>query len=1343
MRTIRPSLKVFIFIGALAALWLNAPQLGRHLTATGSSQPAPFPPSVSAAQPQSDDSASTSVPAETRRQPDLQVDPATLPEGTVWSFRDGGTTHTYAIAMDELYVPAGTRAERLHALAVQPDLDALLAAAATLARETGAQPRLVLYPLSGPRDERTRRIVTPKVHIETASLETVRTAAASLGLTAWQTPGYAPGHAIAEIEGDPAQPLRAAAALAALSNVTAASPLLASQHFKRAVTLPNDPLFSQQWHLRNTAQQSGVSGIDVNVTPTWTTLKGTGVSVGIVDDGVQLTHPDLSPNAAADGHYDWNDDDTNPAPDVTEDYHGTAVAGLAAARGGNSLGVSGVAPLATLHGLRLIALPSTDQEDAEAMAWENDVIQIKNNSWGPVDDMPWILADAGPLWKTAVATGTSTGRDGLGTIYVWASGNGRTLGDQSSKDGYASNRHVIAVGAITNRGVAASFSEGGAHLVTSAPGDASLGLVTTDLTGSQGYNNGSKSGELNDAQYTQTFNGTSAATPVVSGVIALMLEANPNLGWRDVKEILLRSSKQVQPTSSDWVTRNGGQPSLPAIKHHPLYGGGLINAQAATTLASIWTALDAATVLTRSTTSGGQDIVDAGPAVIIPITPAASPVLRVEHVEVTVSIVHSYRGDLEIKLISPAGVVSTLATPTFADDGSDYEQWTFTSVRHWGESSAGTWKLSIRDALRGITGYHYFVSATLNIHGVAVAPPTITLQPEGTVTTAGTAVTLTTAGTGTNLAYQWSRDGVPVSGATDATLALGAVTLAQAGTYTCTLSNLGGPVTTDPAEVVVYVPAGQASLLDTGTTFTAPVLAAGPIESFQWFRNGDPLVDSSRITGVTTSVLTVRNLTPADDGTYTLEAMFEGSPLPTGAFALTVRPPPIVSAPARQTLRLGAPATVSLIKEGGPYTYYYTGLPAGVTYNAFTGALGGRPTATGTFAVVLTAFNTSGLTTRINITLVVEPLPSALVGVFNGYVARDSALNGNLGGAVTLTTTTTGHLTGQLTLGTGTFPFKGALDGLPGAPATARITVPRTGQTSLVLRLTLPLTSTAVTGTVDQTAAVSAWRSAWNSNKPATAYAGRYTFALEAPDGSGWPAGYSVGTLTVATNGAVSLTLHPADGSAIMTRSTTLSANGALPLFALTPVAPRGSFVGQLTLPPKSTPAASITGEVSWLRRSATSTLYANSAGFGPLDLALHGGRYTAPPSGTRLLELPATTGNVDLEFGGTDVDLGAQAAVLAPFTVTLTKANTIVPPTPNPTALKLTVNVTTGQFSGSFTLTDPNPASPGSMVKRTQQFFGVFLPQDEIGAGFFTLRALPGASSGTRSGSVLLIESQ
>ena len=1345
MRAYKSSLKLLVAVVALAGLWLGAPHIGKRF----------FPDTTSQTAAATDKSTHAAVGSPSAQAPQsaqvdqhpkrVHIDPATLPAGTVWTLNDGKSEHTYAIALNELYVPAGPQKQRMHSLPSQPDLNALLATARGLTTQTGTQPQLVLYPLNGPRSESTRRIVTMNVHIETTDLAAVKAASASFGITAWQTPSYAPGHAIGQVSGDPSEPLRVAALLAKLPNVSSAAPLLAKKLTPSA--LPTDPLFTRQWHLLNTGQQGGTAGVDVNVTPVWPTLKGTGISVAIVDTGLQLNHPDLVANISTTDNHDWIDNDDDPSPDVTldESGHGTSVAGLVAASSDNNIGVVGVAPAAKLYGLRLIGETVDESAYAAALAWkgEDDLteIEIQNNSWGPEATYTG-LDDPGTLWKDTATNGTATGRGGLGTIYVFSAGNGKDNGAQGNKDGYANNINVIAVSALTNTGASTYYSEGGAHVIVSAPGGEpapAAGITTTDLTGNDGDNTTATAGgaDLSDDNYTKTFAGTSAAAPIVSGVVALMLEANSALSWRDVQEILLRSSTQIQPNDVDWVTRDGGQPGLPLIKQHSYYGGGLINAQAATDLAKTWTPLGTETVLTSSA-STAHTIPDGGPAIIIPLDLSSGSVVRVEHVELTINIAHQFRGDLEIKLISPSGVISTLAAPTYSDSDADYSAWTFSSVRHWGESSAGIWKLSIRDAYQSDQGK--FISASLKVHGVVIPPPTVTLQPTGAVFAQGSAVSLTCAGTGTGpLSYVWKKDTVVVPGETGAMLNLPAITLAQAGAYTCVLTNFGAGTPTRVANVVVYDPAPLPQIVNPGGTFITPLIAAGPsIDSYQWSLDGSPLVNSAHVSGVTTASLTVTNITSADNGSYTLVAMFNGSPLPTGPITFSMRTPPAVSLPgASFHSRIGSTVTFPLTTDNGPYLYRYIGLPKGLTYNIYTDAVSGRTTAPGTFPVVVLATDPIGLVTTLFVNLIIDPLPATVVGVFNGTVDRDPTLNQNLGGSLTFTTTAGGLLTGKLTQGATTYAFTGALDGAPGADASATLTIPRKGLSSLSLHLDIPLDDSGVVGTLNSTVGVTAWRKAATSS----AYAGNYTFALETPAGAGWPAGYSTGTLAVSSAGAVTWTLQPADGTAALKGTTTLSADGNLPLFA--PVkTPAGSFLGFFSLPLNSSPASSIIGTVTWLRGSTTSTLYANGAGFGPLTMTLHGGLYSSPTAGTLILGLPGSPNNAMLEFGGTGVDLGAQASSLSAVTLTIAGKNKVVTPAVNPAGLKLTVNAATGAFSGTFTLTDPSLAKPGSSVKRSEKFSGVLLLQDDLGAGFFVLPAIPGSANDTTSGSIIFSQS-
>jgi subtilisin-like proprotein convertase family protein len=462
---------------------------------------------------------------------------------------------------------------------------------------------------------------------------------------------------------------------------------------QRHPRLPADPLFPLQWHLNNLGQTGGVVGEDIHVLPAWAAgYSGSGIVIGIVDNGLQHTHPDLAQNYLPSASWDFNGGDADPAPGPA-DLHGTAVAGLAAARDdGASCGV-GVAYRAQLAGLRLIAAPSTDAQEAEALTYANDVIHIYSNSWGPLDDGQR-LEGPGPLTRQALLDGVTSGRQGRGSIYVWAGGNGNGNHDNVNYDGYANSRYVIAVGAVDHNGLQSFYSEPGAPLLLTAPSSGELvGITTTDLLGTDGYNGSASPG----GDCTSGFGGTSAAAPQVAGVAALMLEANVALGWRDVKHILLATAKKTDIASPGWHLNGAGR----AV--HYGYGYGRVDAAAAVTAAR-----------RQVRNLGAEESLDSGAIVVnqaIPDNDATGVTsdflvernLIVEGVEVVFSTTHPRRGDLQVVLTSPSGTESVLAEP-HQDSNADYDNWSFTSMRHWGESSAGRWQVRVMDSVAGNSG---------------------------------------------------------------------------------------------------------------------------------------------------------------------------------------------------------------------------------------------------------------------------------------------------------------------------------------------------------------------------------------------------------------------------------------------------------------------------------------------------------------------------------------------------------------------------------------------------------------------------------------------------------------
>ena len=475
-----------------------------------------------------------------------------------------------------------------------------------------------------------------------------------------------------------------------------------------------DPLYVDQWHLKNTGQMGGRAGEDINVETVSLTRKGSNIRIAVVDDGMDVAHEDLSANVVA-GSHNYLTNGTDP----TGGEHGTNVAGIIAARD-NTVGVLGVAPRASLVAYNLLQA-SGASNDADAMTRGSPNIHISNNSWGPPDSNGTLDAPVNS-WYTAINTGLSSGRGGRGTIYTWAAGNGAPV-DNSNYDGMANYRGVIAVAAVNDQGEKTSYSEEGANLLISAPGGGSCNtnthaITTTDGTGNTGYNlTSTGAADYANRNYTRCMNGTSAATPMVAGVVALMLEANPTLGWRDVRLILAESARKNHPTDVGWSLSSSTSP----FSFNHKYGFGVVNAVAAVERSSTWTNVGAEL---------NQTTALASPAITIPdnnttgvsnqITVTGSVISKIEFIQITFTATHVFPGELEITLTSPAGKISQLsAKRTCASNAcTAYTGWVFSSARHLGESANGTWTLIVKDLAAGDIGT--FQSWQLNFFGRAL-----------------------------------------------------------------------------------------------------------------------------------------------------------------------------------------------------------------------------------------------------------------------------------------------------------------------------------------------------------------------------------------------------------------------------------------------------------------------------------------------------------------------------------------------------------------------------------------------------------------------------------------------
>ena len=326
--------------------------------------------------------------------------------------------------------------------------------------------------------------------------------------------------------------------------------------FYRKGILQN-PYYNQQWNLKNTGQYCNTSGIDIKVEKAWEITTGIGIEVAVVDNGVQLNHPDLMENVVAgyDAVYNISNGGQSGA-----DYHGTCCAGIIGAVN-NNIGIKGIAYNSKIIPIRMNQGSSFTYDTIclNALIYAaNSGAEIINCSWG----------GGSPSYPitTAINLMTTYGRNGKGCVMVFSSGNQKATNESHDVRYPAKLDCVIAVGAINPNGMRKSFSscDGeqwascyGNELDIVAPG---VLVPTTDLVGNNGrnpcphsgyssmhaYNGGNLlANDCSNTDYTLTFNGTSSAAPHVSGVAALMLSANPNLTAEEVKEIIGETAKKL------------------------------------------------------------------------------------------------------------------------------------------------------------------------------------------------------------------------------------------------------------------------------------------------------------------------------------------------------------------------------------------------------------------------------------------------------------------------------------------------------------------------------------------------------------------------------------------------------------------------------------------------------------------------------------------------------------------------------------------------------------------------------------------------------------------------------
>lgn len=493
-----------------------------------------------------------------------------------------------------------------------------------------------------------------------------------------------------------------------------------------AITLkPVDPLFPYQWGLLNTGQAQGGIGIDINVLPVWSDYTGEGVRVGVIDEGVQLDHPDLQANIDPNATWDAAQDQPGGNPVDDGESHGTAVAGIIAAAA-NGIGGVGVAPGATLGVYHVgfgdsLSFPVNPAQFEIAFRHAlADRMDVVNNSWGST----WPFA--GDIYDE-VRQLAEEGRGGLGSVVLFANGNGRTEGEDGGLELKHNLPYVINVGAVQNNGVITGYSTAGADLLISAPGGAQTpqsatrpgnGIITTDRTGAQGYN--PTSGSAGD--FTHDFNGTSAATPFVSGVVALMLEANPGLGYRDVQEILAKSARITDASGTNWRSTASGDWNGGGSLFSRDYGFGMVDTHAAVRLAESYVGRTAKTAATTLSVESAEAV--SSPVTLVPRHLFQLPIqidenITVEHVQLSIDFETVDAADLLVDLVSPQGSrISLLQAAEFVR-GEEWPEGGFVlgTPGFWGEQGGGTWRLDVLSLNDESTATESLLAASIAITG--------------------------------------------------------------------------------------------------------------------------------------------------------------------------------------------------------------------------------------------------------------------------------------------------------------------------------------------------------------------------------------------------------------------------------------------------------------------------------------------------------------------------------------------------------------------------------------------------------------------------------------------------
>lgn len=440
----------------------------------------------------------------------------------------------------------------------------------------------------------------------------------------------------------------------------------------------SDPNTIGQWYFDRAGNDISIRAEDV-----WPEYTGKGVLVGVMDSIINTGHQDIAGNYDADHDYDLSEGSeiVDWETSTAQSSHGTAVAGVIAAVKDNGFGSAGIAYDASITNFAMDFGSSSILSQVSQGILMAKNVDVLNASWSFTQGFRDKITMGSDAYNE-LQNGVEEGRDGLGTVMVFAAGNSG-LDVSSNYHGYQNSPFTIAVASVDVEGEASGFSSIGSNILLSAAG--------TDIISTNAYGS------------IKHFSGTSFAAPMVSAAAAIILEANEELGYRDVMEILALSARADQMGTDDrgalgWVTNSAENFNGAGMHYSDSYGYGFLNVRDAVRLAETWTkqqTFDNLEIETVKETYSGE-VLTAGETDHLQVELQFDQDISIETAQISIGLAWFHSNDLDVYITSPEGTVSQLVYDNDTTNGGrGFYNFPFSTNALLGESAKGTWTLDI------------------------------------------------------------------------------------------------------------------------------------------------------------------------------------------------------------------------------------------------------------------------------------------------------------------------------------------------------------------------------------------------------------------------------------------------------------------------------------------------------------------------------------------------------------------------------------------------------------------------------------------------------------------------